>query len=91
MEIDAALVKKLKDEHYEAVSIRHELEADLVAAFKEINQLKEEVTGLKNELDVDIDLNRHIEDIYEALSSKRYPELFKLLSDLIYEKIGRVI
>jgi predicted nuclease with TOPRIM domain len=91
MEIDDKLVKKLKDEHYEAVSIRHELEADLHAAHEDIKRLNAENTELYDKLESLDDTDKRLSDIYESMSSKRYSELFSQLSGLIYERIGRVI
>ena len=91
MEIDDKLVQKLKAEHYEAVSIRHELEADVKA-------LKEEIALLRSHESINValqenheELLEHMKDIYELLTGKRYAELFKKLSDVIYQTIGRVV
>ena len=91
MEIDDKLVQKLKAEHYEAVSIRTELEEDLRIAYENNKTLSAENDTLHARLEDDEDTKARISDIYESMSSKRYAELFQQLSDLIYEKIGRVI
>ena len=97
MEIDDKLVQKLKAEHYEAVSIRSELKADVRGLEAKTEQLKEEISKLENELSSYrndtrySDIIEDMKDIYELLTGKRYAELFKKLSDVIYQTIGRVV
>lgn len=91
MEIDDKLVQRLKAEHYEAVSIRSELEEDVKALQKEVAEKIKELEKYETVQEDYDELLEDIKEIYELLTSKRYAELFKKLSDVIYRTIGRVV
>lgn len=91
MEIDDKLVQKLKAEHYEAVSIRHELDGDIASLQKELAEKVKELDEYYDAKEKYDALIEDIKDIYELLTGKKYAELFKALSDLIYKTIGRIV